>query len=205
MKNLRAVVAENIYKLRKKNKMTQYELSVKLNYSDKAISRWEKAEVVPDVETLQSIANVFEVSLTYLLEDHNEEENNTISKQVFTVTNRTALMFFSITSILLVATIVFVYINLIYDYVFWQVFVWAVPAICVVGIVFTLIWKTKYFNFMFTSIFIWSLIASIYLQFLSLNLWLIFLIGVPLQCLNIVAEFMIPKQKNKKNNKVIKK
>ena len=41
--------AKNITELRILNNMTQMELAEKLNYSDKTISKWERAESSPDI------------------------------------------------------------------------------------------------------------------------------------------------------------
>ena len=46
-------VAKNLVYYRKLNKMTQNELAQKLNYSDKAISKWERGENLPDLYILQ--------------------------------------------------------------------------------------------------------------------------------------------------------
>ena len=195
MKNIRNIIAENIYALRKKNKFTQIDLAEKINYSDKAVSRWEKGEVVPDIETLQSIANVFNVPLTYLMEEQTEDISpNLLNQQI---TNRIALMFFSMLTVWLFATVVFVYCLIIYNFAFWQIFVWAVPASCLIGMLSSIIWKKKLYFIICTSIFLWTLIASFYLQFLSLNLWLIFIIGVPIQILIIISWFMKPVKKKR--------
>ena len=196
MKSIRNIIAENIYDLRKKNKLTQQDLANKINYSDKAVSRWEKGEVTPDIETLQSLAYVFNVSLIYLLEEHSDDVvTPRILKQQ--ITNRLAFMFFSILTVWLFATITFVYCLLIYDFAFWQIFVWAVPGSCIVGIVSSIIWNKKVVSLICSSIFLWSLITSFFLQFLSLNLWLIFLIGIPLQILIVIIGFMKPIKKKK--------
>ena len=195
MKVIRDVIAENILTLRKKNKYTQIELAEKINYSDKAVSRWEKAEVVPDIETLQRLAQVFNVSINYMLEDHKSEEST--STKIKREINRVALVFFAIMSVWLIATIVFVYLQLIYDFAFWQVFVWAVPATSIIGMISCEKWGKHKLSLMIASIFIWSVITSIYLQWLDLNLWLIFIIGVPLQCLVIVLKYMIPSKAHK--------
>ena len=63
MADIKQIIAKNIIDLRKKNKMTQNELAEKLNYSDNAVSRWERAEVTPSVETIEQIAEVFNVPI----------------------------------------------------------------------------------------------------------------------------------------------
>ena len=69
MKDLRSIIAKNIQTLRIENKLTQLELAGILNYSDKAISKWERAEAIPDVTVLKRIADYFGVSVDFLL-DH---------------------------------------------------------------------------------------------------------------------------------------
>ena len=56
-----------IRKLREKNNMTQAELAVRLNVSDKTISKWETAKGYPDISLLEPIANVFGISITELI------------------------------------------------------------------------------------------------------------------------------------------
>ena len=70
MHDWKFIIAKNIIALRQNRKMTQAELAEKLNYSDKAVSKWERGESVPDVLVLKSIADLFGVSLDYLLEEN---------------------------------------------------------------------------------------------------------------------------------------
>ena len=93
MKDVRQIIAENLIELRKVNKLTQLELAEKLNYSDKAISKWERGESLPDVEILCQIAELYGVSLDYLVtKDHEEEtieykiskERANVSKTIIT-------------------------------------------------------------------------------------------------------------------------
>ena len=74
MQDWKFIIAKNITALRQNRKMTQAELAEKLNYSDKAVSKWERGESVPDVLVLKSIADMFGVSLDYLLEADHEEK-----------------------------------------------------------------------------------------------------------------------------------
>ena len=49
--------------------MTQVDLATKLNYSDKAVSKWERGESIPDVEVLYQIGKIFNVTIDMLLSD----------------------------------------------------------------------------------------------------------------------------------------
>ena len=59
MEVLKPIIAKNIAELRIAKGMTQIELAEYLNYSDKAVSKWERGESVPDVAVLQKIAALF--------------------------------------------------------------------------------------------------------------------------------------------------
>ncbi|MBQ8186318.1 MAG: helix-turn-helix transcriptional regulator, partial [Clostridia bacterium] len=66
------IIARNITTLRKNAGMTQAGLAEKIGYSDKSISKWERAEGIPDVICLKAIADLFGVSVDYMLtEEHN--------------------------------------------------------------------------------------------------------------------------------------
>ncbi|MEI3434697.1 MAG: helix-turn-helix transcriptional regulator [Clostridia bacterium] len=59
MNDLKRIIANNITNLRKSKNLTQLEFAKELNYSDKAISKWERAESIPDVVVLKQIADFF--------------------------------------------------------------------------------------------------------------------------------------------------
>lgn len=55
--------------------MTQLELAESLQYSDKAVSKWERGESVPEIATLKAIAELFDVTLDSLVsEEHGKCE-----------------------------------------------------------------------------------------------------------------------------------
>lgn len=62
-KSVGYVIAE----LRKKNNMTQAELSDRLNVSDKTVSKWENGLGYPEITQFPEIAKIFGVSVDYLM------------------------------------------------------------------------------------------------------------------------------------------
>lgn len=70
MEQLRAIIASNISRLRLNAGFTQQELAGMLNYTDKAVSKWERGESVPDISVLARIAEIFGVTVDYLITDH---------------------------------------------------------------------------------------------------------------------------------------
>ena len=61
-------VGENIKKMRKKLKITQDELSEKLNVTRQAVSNWENGKTEPDIETLTKMAQIFDISIDELVD-----------------------------------------------------------------------------------------------------------------------------------------
>lgn len=199
MKDIREIIASNIIALRKKHNLTQNELAEKLKYSDNAISRWERAEVTPSVETLMQISEIFEVPFSSLVEENVVKKTAEQDKKQFMGKLAVTLLFVSL--IWFIATIIFVYAKLIFNTNIWKIFVWAVPCSCLVLLPFNDQWGKYVYRFVILSVFQWTLIASIYLQFLKYNLWLIFIIGIPVQMALCVWAFIKPKKNNKETMK----
>ncbi len=180
MENLNLVIGNNIKELRKVNKLTQNDLAEKLNYSNKAVSRWESGEVIPDVQTLDNICRIFEIPLAKIFEENIQIEM--VKKEYkFRMTNKLAISLLAVLMIWLISTVTYVYSKITFNNNLWQTFVWAIPASCIVGIVFNSIWGKKFFNFILISILLWSTLLCIFLQFIQYNMWLIFIVGIPMQ------------------------
>ena len=185
MEDLKTAIARNIADLRKSRNWTQAELAQKLNYSDKAVSKWERAESVPDVTVLKEIVDLFQVSMDYLV----EAEHAGPADAVQTVTrlkkrNRLIIALLSVSLVFLIATTVFVCLELYCVRVGpppWMVYLYALPVADVVLLVFNSIWGRKRTNFLIITVLVWSLLLDVYLSFPSWNMWLIFLIGIPAQ------------------------
>jgi transcriptional regulator with XRE-family HTH domain len=70
------MIGNNLYKLRKKAKLTQEELGKLLNISNVSYGAYERNESLPPVDKLISLANFYNVSTDYLLDmKKNEKEN----------------------------------------------------------------------------------------------------------------------------------
>lgn len=182
MENLREIVASNLVRLRKEKQWTQLELAEKLNYSNKAVSRWEKGEVLPDLETLNTICELYEIELADILKEYKEKE--TISKSrwyKYKLGNKLTISLLSILVVWLSATILYVYSNIIWGVTLWRIFLWCVPISSILAIIFNSIWGRRIWNFIFISILVWTLLTCFYIEFLAYNIWMIYFIGIPLQ------------------------
>lgn len=186
MENLKQIVGENLTDLRKSKKLTQFELATRFNYSDKAVSKWENGDTLPDLETLNTLCQFYGVSLDYLT--HPLEENK--RSQVRQPEHQDTYNHIIVTSLLssvfwIIATIIFVYVLLRNNFGYWLVFVWALPINSIAVLISNRVYfKSKLLTLVFSTLFIWSLIAGAFLQVLQtaeIMMWPLFLIGVPIQ------------------------
>ncbi|MBA2871264.1 transcriptional regulator with XRE-family HTH domain [Anoxybacillus calidus] len=60
-------LADNLKFLRKQRNWTQEELAQRLNISRSQITKWESGDQLPDLETLEKLSNLYEVSIDYLI------------------------------------------------------------------------------------------------------------------------------------------
>lgn len=203
MDKLKQVIAKNIISLRQSAGMTQLELAEKINYSDKAVSKWERGESLPDIAVLKSIADLFCVSLDWLVEEEHtvsEVNEDELSRAKRRHNNRVAITAMSVFLVWLVATAVFVILFSVpaITRMHWLAFVYAVPVSAIVWLVFNSVWFSVRRNFPIVSLLMWSVIAALYinLKLCGIGIWQLFLIGIPGQI--IILTWSAIRFKNKK-------
>ena len=183
MDNLKDIVSKNIIYLRTNNKMTQLELGEKLSYSDKAISKWERGEAIPDAYVLKKLSALFNVSVDYLLSEHDEKELKAVKPHRF---DRSVISLISFLGTWTLAIIIFSVLWFLGS-LQWLVFVYALPVSLIVMIVLTAIWGKAKNNIYYISLVMWSILAAIYLTFLQYNWWLLFVVGFPAQIIVLLS------------------
>ena len=172
MESLRKIIGSNLAELRKERKITQLELAEMFGYTDKAISKREKGDTLPDVETLYQLASFYGVTIDYLTNDIPLEEKEIITnptKQTNIKANRISIVLLSISLVWMLATICFVWIMVFNSVNYYQVFIYAIPLTAIVLILFNKTWGKRKYNFYIYTLFLWSLISSIYVAFLQYN------------------------------------
>lgn len=184
MEDLKEVFAENLSALRKKKGWTQLELAEKLNYSDKAVSKWERGEALPDVVILKRIAELHEVSVDFLLTREHEQAVVPLSKRK--KRNRAMITGISAATVWLIGCILFFSLGFVETVSpgAWLIFLAAIPATCVVLLVFSALWWGKKLLLTTVSILVWSLLLFSFFTVLFITekvIWPIFIIGIPAQ------------------------
>lgn len=204
MENLKNILAQNLVKLRKASNMTQSELAEKLSYSDKAVSKWERGESLPDIEILYEISKLYNVTIDELL---SEEVKINHTKKLKTKM-RFIISLISSLLVWLIATIVFVFLVWLNPDKErqWLVFIYAIPGSSIVVLVFNSIWGNKMLNCLIVSVLMWTIILSIFLTVPKFdNSYLIFFIAIPVQII-ILCWFglLVLKEKEIKLNELLK-
>ena len=75
---------DKLYELRKKKNLTQEDLALLLDISDKAVSKWENGTSKPTIENLSKLSKIFDISLDELIVLEEEKEKQKITKIVLT-------------------------------------------------------------------------------------------------------------------------
>lgn len=195
--------------------MTQLDLAEKLNYSDKAVSKWERGESVPDVSVLLSIARLFSVSLDYLTEeehsapaeesvqDHEALKTHHETRRKFN--NHCFITAMCVLLVWMIATLIFVIFASIdiggkdISNYYWIIFIYAVPASCLVWLIMNSIWFNRRRNYLIISILMWAVFAAVHINLLavSLNIWPVYILGVPGQVIILMWSRVRLREKNK--------
>ena len=193
---LKIRVGANIARLRKSRGLTQAELAERINYSDKAVSKWERAESLPDVLTLICLAEQLGTDMNTLtgLQPANPEpvslpepaaEPASVPEQPPVRKKPTADrgVIQKLSSILVWVVALFLYMVLDEFGVknLWLLFVVAIPSNAIVLLSLRSAWKLYGMNRILISVIMWGFLLVIYLLLLltaKVNVWKILPMGL---------------------------
>lgn len=189
-------IGRNIVAYRKHLRMTQADLAVRLNYSDKAVSKWERGESVPDVLTLVQLAEQFGVTVNDLIADPDAlpEQTGAVQRAMGKAVEKTLKrkadkrIILNLSSLLVwfVALLIFVVLSMLDIPKSWIAFIYAVPADAIVLLSLLSAWKDFRWNKLLISAIMWGVLASVFATIVMLvdaHMWTkllrLFLLGVP--------------------------
>ena len=191
---LKTQIGTNIAMYRKNAGLTQAGLAAILNYSDKAISKWERGESIPDVITLLTLAEQFDITVNDLLSDPDALPEDTdptkLEKAMSRVSekalgrkaNKNVILALSSTLVWFVALLIFVVLSSV-DIPYSELaFLYAVPVNAIVLLSLRSAWQDFRWNRWLISGIGWGLLAAVYATLVTLmefNMWRIFLLGIP--------------------------
>ena len=193
MDECRAAVAANLIRLRTAAGLTQSELGDKLNYSDKSVSKWERGDAAPDVFVMKQIADIYGVTVDYLLQPHEENEGMPAPAGEDADYSTAIITTVSILGIWTVALLIFVVLWLTGSIV-WQIFVYAIPISLITLLVLHSIWRGGRWNQYIIAALVLSVILTVYLSLLPSNPWQLFLLAIPAE-LVVFLSFRIKRRR----------
>lgn len=202
---IKVAIAANIAELRRKSGMTQQELADALSYTDKAVSKWERAESIPDVVILKRIADLFGVTVDYLLRDNRDDPLSVPLPPSHRRYKHGLIMGICILLVWLLATFAFVVVTPLNTSFSagWLIFLYAVPVSAVVWLVFNSVWFNPKFNYLAISLLMWTTFASFHLTALCTfekQVWMIYLLGIPGQVIILLWSGMGRRPRRKKKD-----
>ena len=215
--NVKYRIGANIAAYRKRDGLTQASLAEKLNYSDKAVSKWERGESVPDVLTLMQLAELFGITVNELVCDPNALPENSDSKLEKAMTqvsekalkrkaNKNVIQALSSTLVWFIALSAFVILSS-FDFLeaySCLLFFVAIPANAIVLLSLRSAWRDFRWNQMLISLITWGSLLSIYMIILTVyhyHFWKLFLLGSPGQIAIFLWFRMFRPSKNDKKEK----
>jgi transcriptional regulator with XRE-family HTH domain len=212
VEDIKPIIAKNITALRQKAKLTQIELAERLNYSDKAVSKWERAESIPDITVLKAIADMFEVPLDYLVQETHEEQvqQPEIKEEAPAFVpdrkrNRKVITILSVLLVWFIATLAYVVIDIvgIESNLHYLAFAYAVPVSILVWLVMNSVWFSQRTNYLIISLLMWTAIGSAVLTLFLMhhNIWKLVFLGVLGQVIIITWSMFQYRQKSEKKKK----
>ena len=210
---LKNQLGANIVMYRKRSGLTQAKLAERLNYSDKAVSKWERGESMPDVLTLTQLAELFDITVNDLLIDPDAlpAQSNVVERAVGKAVEKTFKRKADKKIILMLCSVLVWFVALLaFVVVFsldipnkWQsfmAFIYAIPINSIVAVSLNSAWRDFRRNKLFVSGIVWGSLLSIYLSlliFMGINIWMLFLLGIPGQAAVLLwgRLFHAPKEK----------
>ena len=201
---LRERVAGKITEYRKLCGMTQLELAEKINYSDKSVSKWERGDGMPDTFVLYQLAELFGVTVDALLYNDVTPPVNYVADKHHDKLRRLTKTLLSVGLVWLGGTILYFLLNLAVNIFSFNIlnpellFLYCIPASCIVLIVFTKLWWNPLSCFFSVTGLVWTAPLSVYYTLRQYDMKNMFLICAVLQVL-VVLWFIMRYYHPKKN------
>lgn len=218
MDDWKHIVAANLVRLRKANAMTQLQLAERLHYSDKAVSKWERGESLPDLAVMKQLADFYGIRIDDFLKENDAPAEEPAAAEIlpdipaqepqeelpdstepsvaarlqkrnrFLITGMAALL------VWLVASMIFVVLDAVLPELKYTsfLFIYAAPITAVVALVFNSVWFNRRWNFVIISLLIWSVLGALFVTFYQYKIWKLFLIGIPAQLIVLLWSRLRP-------------
>lgn len=219
MEDWKQIVAGNLAALRKAQGLTQLQLAEQLHYSDKAVSKWERGESMPDLAVMKQLADFYGIRIDDFLltpeqraeaqpapeespaEAEPAPEESPAPQPDHRRRNLNHLIIAGMAALLvwLIASMIFVVLDAALPELEYKsfLFIYAAPVTAIVLLVFNSIWFNPRWNYIIISFLVWSLLAALFMTFYMIGISIpkLFLIGIPAQLIIILWSRLRPADK----------
>jgi transcriptional regulator with XRE-family HTH domain len=197
MEDLKDIIATNLIRLRQEAGLTQLQLAEMLNYSDKAVSKWERGESVPDIRVLVQLAAIYHIKVDDIV---SQPQEKVVKPKLNLGKKRILITLLSVGLVWFIATGLFAilfFISSVEKYAY-LVFVVAPFVSSIVLMVFSAMWGRRLTNAIACSLILWTLVVMLHIFLLVFTnmhrLYLFYIVAVPFQIL-IIFWFILRKVK----------
>lgn len=156
MDELKETIAENLIHLRTQAKLTQMQLADMLNYSDKAVSKWERGEAVPDLRVLIQLARIYGITVDDIVTPKAAEKK--IKPKMNLGKKRLLITLLSVGLVWFCATVLFMIFYFITNTAdkAYLVYIVAPCASAIILTVFSVKWGNRITNAISSSLTLWT-------------------------------------------------
>jgi len=199
--NLKQIIAKNLSYYRRHAGWTQLELAERINYSDKSVSKWERAEGLPDIVVLTTLAELFGVTVNDLLREEEPVAPQPVKKESMPLQKKINVLLLSAGLVWFVAALVFFILKLsaprlqhcVYT------FIGALPVCAIVVLVFCCMWWGWLIRCVSVSALVWLLAMCFHVMLNIENAVLVYVVAAFFQVLIVLWYFLMAKPGEKKN------
>ncbi len=191
---MKDIIAKNLVRLRQKAGLTQLKLAEMLNYSDKAVSKWERGESIPDLRVLIQLAEIYNIKVDDII---TEQPEKVVNPKMNLFKKRLLIVLLSVGLVWFIATGVFaiVYFSPVNEPYAWLTYIVAPFVTAVVLTVFSGIWGSKLTNAVACTLILWSIVVIFHVFFAVFapsvdKWWLFYVVAAPFQVLIIFWFFL---------------
>lgn len=159
MDELKETIAKNLVELRTRASLTQLQLAEMLNYSDKAVSKWERGEAIPDVRVLIKLSKIYNITVDDIISPHVSAMR--VNPKLNAGKKRLLITLLSVGLVWFIATVLFMiffFIPVTAEYA-WLAFIFAPFACGILLTVFSAKWGNWITNILACSLIIWGFAA----------------------------------------------
>lgn len=158
MDELKETIAKNLVELRTQAHLTQLQLAEMLNYSDKAVSKWERGEAIPDLRVLIKLASIYNITVDDIITSSTADK--IVKPKLNIGTKRLFITLLSVGLVWFVATVIF----MIFYFIpvtagrAYLTYIVAPFASAVVLLVFSAKWGNRITNTISCSLVLWTFV-----------------------------------------------